>query len=92
MGTPWPFGSGRVTFYVTAQFSNKGADLDNCIKPLLDTFQSIYEEFNDKEVYHIELEKRLGKRGAEYIAVRIEPYVEQEVEESEQEEPKVSEP
>lgn len=74
MGTPWPFGAERVSFHIEAQFSNKGADLDNMIKPLLDTFQSIYGEFNDKEVYHITLEKKVGKRGDEYISVRIEPH------------------
>lgn len=85
MGTPWPFGAERVSFYVEAKFSNKGADLDNMIKPLLDTFQSIYEEFNDKEVYHIELNKRVGKRGDEYVHVRIETYVEEAIKEAEEE-------
>lgn len=87
MGISWPFEEGQqLSFSAVVQFSNKAADLDNAIKPLLDTIQVIYEkQFNDKQIYHIDLEKRLGKRGAESIAIRIEPYVEQEVEESKQE-------
>ena len=71
MGTDWTFGSDPVTFIVKVGLSSKAADLDNIIKPLLDTFQSIYEEFNDNKVYRIELEKELVVKGKEYISVQV---------------------
>ena len=53
IGTDWPFGSGQVSFNITAGLSNRGADLDNVIKPILDTYQGVYEDFNDNKVYSI---------------------------------------
>ena len=48
----WPFSSNPVSFEITAGFSNKSSDLDNVIKPLFDTYQGIFEEFNDNKVYY----------------------------------------
>lgn len=72
VGIDWPFGKEKVQFVVEAAFSNKAADLDNCLKPLLDTFQSMYEEFDDKMVYGIIANKNLVKRGEEYLDITIE--------------------
>lgn len=71
----WHFGHSQVCFDIKAGLSNRGADLDNCIKPLLDTYQSMYKEFNDNKVYHITMEKFIVKKGDEYLEVKIEEYV-----------------
>lgn len=70
-GVEWPFGSDQVEFYIVAGFSNRAADLDNVIKPLFDTYQGIFEEFNDNKVYHAELHKTIVPKGREYIYVRV---------------------
>jgi len=71
VGEVWTFGTNQVEFTVEGGLSNRGADLDNIIKPLLDTYQGIFEEFNDNKVYHIELTKKIVKKGEEYISVHI---------------------
>tara|TARA_R110002126_G_scaffold133609_4_gene277666 strand:- start:4899 stop:5219 length:321 start_codon:yes stop_codon:yes gene_type:complete len=67
----WPFGSEQVFVCVHAGLSNKAADLDNIIKPLLDTYQVMYDDFNDKNVYGISMFKDLVPRGSEYLDVSI---------------------
>ena len=67
----WPFGDDQVTFFIVAGFSNRGADLDNVLKPLFDTYQGIFEEFNDNKVYHAELHKTIVPKGREFLYVRI---------------------
>ena len=74
MGTQWPFEDMQVSFLIEVGLSNRGADLDNIIKPLLDTFQCIFEKFNDNKVYHCELHKRITKKSEEYLWVRVQPY------------------
>ena len=50
-GVKWPFEkSDQLEFDIIAGVSNKMADLDNVVKPLLDTYQGIFEEFNDNKV------------------------------------------
>jgi Holliday junction resolvase RusA-like endonuclease len=85
IGTDWPFGSGQVSFNIIAGLSNRGADLDNVIKPILDTYQGVYEEFNDNKVYNIELEKRIVKRGREFLDIRIREYESDQATETQQE-------
>ena len=63
-----------TTFTITAGLSNRGADLDNVMKPLFDTYQSIYSDFNDNKVYHIEAFKDIVKKGEEYIDVTIKEW------------------
>ncbi len=70
----WPFGASYTTFTITAGLSNRGADLDNVMKPLFDTYQSIYSDFNDNKVYHIEAFKDIVKKGEEYIDVTIKEW------------------
>ena len=65
----WPFDSELVSVDVVAGFSNRGADLDNVIKPILDTYQLIYDDFNDNKVYKINLEKEIVKKGEEFLDV-----------------------
>lgn len=71
MGVDWPFGKDEVIFLVQAGLSNRGADIDNVIKPLLDTFQSLYEDFNDNKVYGVYLMKDIVPKGEEYLDVTI---------------------
>ena len=70
----WPFDKERVKFYVKAGLSNRGADLDNILKPLLDTYQNMYEDFNDNRVYLIEAYKDIVPKGQEYLEVTIDYY------------------
>lgn len=74
IGTDWPFGADQVSFTVVAGVSNRGSDLDNVIKPILDTYQGVYEQFNDNKVYSIKLEKRIVKRGREFLDIGIRKY------------------
>ena len=67
----WPFGVDPVAFDIEVGLSSKLADLDNVLKPVFDTYQSIYEEFNDKTVYEITAIKRLVSKGDEYIQVAV---------------------
>lgn len=76
MGDDWPFGTDPVSFHVEGGLSSRNMDLDNVIKPLLDTFQSIYQEFNDNKVYYIELHKEIVPKGKEYLWIRIRRYTE----------------
>ena len=70
----WPFGASQTTFTIIAGLSNRGADLDNVLKPLFDTYQSIYSDFNDNKVYHIEAYKDIVKKGEEYLDVTIKEW------------------
>lgn len=70
-GVEWPFGSDQVSVEVEAGLSNRGADIDNIIKPVLDTYQLIFEGFNDNKVYHVELHKQIVPKGDEYLRIRI---------------------
>jgi Holliday junction resolvase RusA-like endonuclease len=79
MDQTWDFKSNPVHFIVYAGLSNKASDLDNIIKPLLDTYQNIFEEFNDKTVQGIILQRDRVKRGGEYLWVRVEKAEELEV-------------
>ena len=79
MGEKWPFKNSPVHFIVYAGLSNRASDLDNIIKPLLDTYQNIFEEFNDKTVQGIILQRDRVKRGGEYLWVRVSEAKELEV-------------
>jgi len=79
MGETWEFKDNPVHFIVYAGLSNKASDLDNIIKPLLDTYQNIFEEFNDKTVQGIILQRDRVKRGREYLWVRVAKAEELEV-------------
>ena len=51
-------------------FSNKGSDIDNPIKPILDILQKKYK-FNDSRIYSMFIEKKIVKKGHEYIYINI---------------------
>ena len=74
MDIAWPFGAEQVSFHIEAGVSTRAADIDNVIKPLLDTFQGIFDEFNDNKVYYVEAHKEIVPKGEEYIGVKIQEY------------------
>ena len=82
-GKEWPFALDLVSFFIVAGFSNKGADLDNVLKPLFDTYQGIFEEFNDNKVYHTELHKTIMPKGKEFLYVRVSELTPEQIKESE---------
>jgi hypothetical protein len=77
----WPFGDDQVAFFIVAGFSNRGADLDNVLKPLFDTYQGIFKEFNDNKVYHAELHKTIVPKGREFLYVRIRRVCDEQIKE-----------
>ena len=72
MDVSWPFGTDMVKFWIKAGFSARQADLDNILKPLFDTFQNVFDDFNDNKVYLIEAHKDIVPKGEEYVHVKIE--------------------
>ena len=73
-GYKWPFAKeAHLTFNVMVGLSSKLADVDNCIKPLLDTFQYLFD-FNDRFVFKVIIEKEYVKKGQEYFDVTVEEY------------------
>lgn len=54
-------------------FSNVSSDIDNPIKPLLDILQVKYN-INDKDIYKLNIEKFVVKKGSEKIELTIIPY------------------
>ena len=71
-GVEWPFEPAQLLeFEIIAGVSNKAADLDNIVKPLLDTYQGIFEEFNDNKVYYVELHKEIVSKGEEFLRIRV---------------------
>ena len=72
--TKWPFEElDCLDFSVKVGFSSKLADVDNAIKPLLDTFQYLFA-FNDRCVYKVTIEKEIVKKGQEYFDVTVKEY------------------
>lgn len=61
---------GKLGINIHAGFSNKGADVDNILKPLLDILQKKYD-FNDSRIYRIHIEKQIVKKGDEFISFEI---------------------
>lgn len=52
--------------------SNAACDIDNPIKPFVDSLQTRYD-FNDKRIYRLLVEKRLVPRGHESIVFDLGP-------------------
>ena len=58
---------------IEVAFSTISADIDNVLKPMLDILQKKYN-FDDKHVYRLVVEKKVVKKGNEYIAFEISGY------------------
>jgi hypothetical protein len=51
---------------------SRGGDFDNPIKPFMDVLQKKYK-FNDNQAYQAFIEKKIVKKGSEYIRFEIMP-------------------
>ena len=51
--------------------STKNADLDNCIKPLIDCWQENLG-FNDKNIIHIIATRYVASRGKEWVSMKLQ--------------------
>ena len=71
MGTTWPFSDSPLHFVFDVGLSARQADLDNTFKPLFDTLQTIYDEFNDNKVYTIAASKYIVPKGREFIRLGV---------------------
>ena len=61
---------GNLQLEITAGFSNKGSDLDNIAKNFIDCLSKKYG-FNDNRIYRLILNKKIVKKGDEYIDFEI---------------------
>lgn len=51
-------------------FSSKASDIDNPLKPLIDTLQKKYK-FNDNQIQELNVKKEIVKKGEEFITINI---------------------
>lgn len=51
-------------------YSNILSDIDNCLKPFIDCLQKKYL-FNDRDIYKLSIEKKIVKKGKEFINFEI---------------------
>lgn len=64
----------KFRLYVEVGYSNKRADADNCLKPLLDSITACVDaDFDDSQIYEISVKKTIIKKGNEFIRVYMEP-------------------
>lgn len=63
-------GEGILRIDIELSFSNKGADIDNPLKPLLDILQKKFG-FNDSQIYELNVKKFIVKKGEEKIKFEI---------------------
>ena len=64
---------GKLSIRYKVGYSSESSDTDNCIKPFQDIISKYYG-FNDKLIYHFDVEKEIVKKGNEYISFEILPY------------------
>jgi Holliday junction resolvase RusA-like endonuclease len=66
---------GKLSIKYEFGVSNAASDIDNLIKPLQDILQKAYG-FNDNRVYHIDIIKKVVKKGEEYVKFKIDQFEE----------------
>ena len=64
---------GPLRLRILACFSSKLADLDNVLKPFLDTLQKRYG-FNDRDIYRITAQKKIVKKGEESLVFALDSW------------------
>ena len=64
------FPKGKLSLKYIVGYSNSTADIDNFIKPFQDILQKHYQ-FNDRMIYHLEVDKVIVKKGFEFIEFEI---------------------
>jgi len=62
---------GEVTLLVEFGVSNRASDIDNLLKTFIDALQTQYPAFNDKQIYRLEVDKAITKKGYEYIKFKF---------------------
>lgn len=62
--------SDRLCLHILVGYSNKQADIDNILKPLLDILQKKYR-FNDNQIYRLLVEKFITYKGGEFISFKF---------------------
>ena len=70
---PMKIPEGELTLNIEVGYSNKQADIDNCVKPFADILQKKYD-FNDNKIYKLIIEKKIVKKGEEYISFDLTKY------------------
>lgn len=65
--------NGLLDISVVFGYSSKLSDIDNGLKPLLDILQKKYN-FDDRQIYHLDVTKEIVKKGNEYIKIEINEY------------------
>ena len=63
-----------LSLFIEFGFSNSNCDFDNPIKPFVDILQKKYG-FNDRQIMHASIHKKIVKKGNEYIKFRIDEYI-----------------
>lgn len=63
-------GTAPYELIITFGLSNKGNDLDNCLKPFIDCLVKKYD-FDDRQIYSIVAKKEISKKGMEYIKFQL---------------------
>ncbi|WP_395073925.1 hypothetical protein [Flavobacterium sp.] len=61
---------GKLKISFVFGFSNSGADIDNCVKPLQDIMSKKYD-FNDNRIYEQTVKKVIVKKGQEFFEFSI---------------------
>ncbi len=68
-----PIPDGKLRLDLIAGLSNVRMDIDNVLKPMIDIMQKKYD-FNDNRIYCLTVEKRIVKKGDEFIDFEITGY------------------
>ena len=63
---------GKIKLCITFGHSNSLNDIDNGLKPFIDVLQKKYG-FNDRDIYELNVVKKLVKKGSEYIDFELFP-------------------
>jgi len=67
---PMKVDSTRLSVSLVFGLSSKNADIDNPVKPILDILQKKFQ-FNDKQIYRLNVEKVDVAKGDEFIDYEI---------------------
>jgi len=70
--------SGKLKLEMEVGLSSKLADVDNILKPFIDVLQKKYQ-FNDRDIYEINITKSIVKKGEEFIKWRIKKWKSQKI-------------
>lgn len=56
----------KLSLHFVFGYSNPRSDIDNGLKPTIDIMQKVFG-FDDKDIYFLSIEKRVVKKGEEFI-------------------------